>query len=165
MTSFILALSIAKTTVKANLGPKIFVVNLMIMDLTNSLCTFYNNVMSTFPEIADWWRNFLGLGPHHIGNEPCSHCVITTKFCTDPSSPTLRRLSLCLYLYKCKKYYLAWRYILHITYFLKHLTLAVFTCSMVPMTVMSILACYRPKAFTGNTAAKYFALLVILAGL
>lgn len=35
---------------------------------------------------------------------------------------------------------------------------------MIPMTTMSILACYRPKSFTGKAAAKYFGILVLIAG-
>lgn len=48
--------------------------------------------------------------------------------------------------------------------FTKSLTLTIFSCSMVPMTTMSILACHRPTTHTGKTAAKYFAVLVLLAG-
>lgn len=36
---------------------------------------------------------------------------------------------------------------------------------MIPMTSMSILACYYPEKCTGKMAAKYFVLLVLLAGI
>lgn len=103
MTTFILTLATAKTTVKANLGPNIFVVNLMIMDLANSLCTCYNYIQLAFPELLDWWSALLGAGPDSTDRSGKKETLVKTlvkrkkrkygirvKCCTDPSSSTLQ---------------------------------------------------------------------------
>lgn len=65
MTIFILVLSTARTTVKANLGPKIFVVNLTIMNLVNALCGFVKNIHLAFPDtLLIWFVNLFGQDPY-----------------------------------------------------------------------------------------------------
>lgn len=78
MTIFILALSTAKTTVKANLGPKIFVVNLAVMDLINSLCTFYSFTLTAFPDLLERMIALLARDPNSTTNrDGKGKCLLT----------------------------------------------------------------------------------------
>lgn len=77
LTSFILALSTAKTTVKVNLGPKIFVVNLMIMDLMHSLCALFSYSGMASESVLMWWLSLFGKDPDSLDHDGEASACLT----------------------------------------------------------------------------------------
>lgn len=68
MVCFVLVLSTTHTMQKANLGPKFFVISVMLVDLVLSVANAYTFVQFAVPDnVREWWSSFMGVEGTSIG--------------------------------------------------------------------------------------------------
>ncbi|KAH7716191.1 hypothetical protein AAVH_16383 [Aphelenchoides avenae] len=58
--SFVLVLSVVRRGVNFNIGPRIFVINLMLMDIINSLASMFSDVWISFVTFVTWMIEIFG---------------------------------------------------------------------------------------------------------